>query len=301
MFHMSDPLGLVSLGALGGLGYLATDNDWFGNASDYLSGYTSANAAQRFALENLAVQQMYNEKNMELQQGYNEKNMKQQQVYNEKNMDLTDTYQRQMMRDSPSLQVAALRRAGLNPLLAVNNGITSAGTAVHASNPSSSTPQSSSPMPSGPSVNPQIGIGDVVGGLGMLSGLAKLGPEIDLLKSQALSQKTSSAESAARTIKTMKESDSIDPSLEKEVKARSKSWLGQMSNDILNMFNPKYDSPSAQSASPSSLGSISTHSAQSVDQSVKRIEKALDGVHVLPRMRHETSSHSTPVKIRKHN
>lgn len=233
---------------LGDITSMFTGNDPFEPVSDYLSGYTSANAANRFAVdnallqqklnkENMEIQQGYNEKNMGLQQGYNEKNMSLQQGYNEKNMGLTDSYQRAMMSDSPSIQVAALRRAGLNPLLAVSNGITSAGTAVHAINPSSSSPSltspsSSTPAISSPSVNPRLG--DALGAINSLSSLGSSVSDILLKNAQTKATEVQSAESAARTLKVMKESDSIDPALEKTVKKQvgNAAQLGATSNAV---------------------------------------------------------------------
>ena len=55
-------------------------------------------------------------------QNFSIEQMKLQQQYNERNMQLQDQYQRNLTRDTPSLNVQGLREAGLNPLLANGAG-----------------------------------------------------------------------------------------------------------------------------------------------------------------------------------
>lgn len=173
------------------------DEDKWESISDWASGYTSANAANRFYAENMDKQQEYNLKNMEIEQDYNLANMAK-----------TDEYQRKMMMDSPSLQVAALRRAGLNPLLAVNNGISSAQTAV-----SATTPRSASPSASMPNVEDKIGT--VLSGLSTVATLGSTVSDIVLKNAQTKAASAQAAESEARTLKTQLESESIDPEVER--------------------------------------------------------------------------------------
>lgn len=180
----------------------ATIGKFFEPASDFFSGYTSANSAQRFAIENAVMQQKLNESNMKLQH-----------MYERQNMALTDKYQRALISDTPSLQVDALRRAGLNPLLAIDKGITSAQSAVHASTPTSQTPSIATPQ-----VQPKLG--DVANTVSQAFGVGGQMAGIVLQGAQARAADAASAESAARTLKTMKEADALSPELEQRVKSQ---------------------------------------------------------------------------------
>lgn len=198
-------LGLLGLGAIGAdLAFNGgnTIGGFFEPVTDYLSGYTGANSAQRFAIENALIQQSMTQSNMKLQNKYNLQNMA-----------LTDRYQRQLMADTPSIQVEALRRAGLNPLFAVDKGFNSAQTAVH----------SSTPIPSGPSIaSPQVvpQLSNVANVVSQAFGVGGQMASILLQGAQSRAADAASAESAARTLKTMKEADALSPDLERKVKSQ---------------------------------------------------------------------------------
>lgn len=166
-------MSLLGIGAIGALGYGIHKSGVLNSVHDYLSGYTSAKASNRFVKANMALQQEYNKENMARE----------------------DDYQRKLIRDSSSLQRAGLEAAGFNPLLAVEGGISSPNSAVHASMPSAS----------GPQVNSRFG--DLVSGLGSLLSIGnsaadfmRLSNESRIADAQVESMKVDTALKSAKTL-----------------------------------------------------------------------------------------------------
>lgn len=256
-----------SLGdALSGIGDIFHYGD---SVTDYFTGYTSANQAFRFGVDNMALQQQYNRENMALE----------------------DQYQRKLMADSPSIQRSALASAGYNPMLAISSGISSPSSAVNASMPSASTPS-----PNG------FGLGDIINAVssafGNYTALAKLGGDVALTHAQADATRANSAADVAlktaEASKVLKEADSIDPKVRRQNDKYGNGLVGEgmrfvrtLADGLGSDIDVRVDTP---------LKDVSSNSAKGLDRAVKAVNSK-----VLPRMRHETKHGNVKRSNRRHN
>lgn len=273
-------LGLIAGSVISGIG---------GIASSAMSA-SSASASNRESYK-------YTNLLQEDQQAFNSDEARIAREFNSQEAEKNRQYQERMSNSAYQRAVADLRKAGLNPLLAVGaQASTPVGSAASAGAATSSAGSVSAKMADYSGLSEA---GKTIGGL--VAQVPQIKQNIAESQSREKLNVASSAESAARAqesvarahladaqaAKTKLEAAGIDPEVVRDNMRYGNSSYGKWLNDLSRVVHDNL------------TGTQVLHSAKSVDEAVKRAETAVSSSKDSARMRHENSRHK-PLTKRRH-